>query len=228
MPKSQYSLTHIDQTYLQIFKAPQELKLANPWKIPGSKESDKKKKPEEAKNSKSSATKTEPASTASSGPPSNLSTFLHVVSDLLSYFESTQKSIEKSNARIVEKYPNFLSKLALFSLQMDDSIFRETFMVQIIIFAQALADPVGLEQRNSFQLGKDEAALADKVRNKAIKLLTQTDQSPLSPTSLSKKNKKANMLRKRTFGESLIHIVERNEPQWASWKKDGCLSFEVR
>ena len=153
-----------------------------------------------------------------------------MVSDLLSYFESTQKSIEKSNARIVEKYPKFLSKLALFSLQMDDSIFRETFMVQIIIFAQALADPVGLEQRNLFQLSKDEAALADKVRLKAIKLLTQTDQqsSSLSPTSLSKKNKKANMLRKRTFGESLIHIVEKNEPQWASWKKEGCLSFEVR
>ena len=68
-----------------------------------------------------------------------------MVSDLLSYFESTQRSIEKSNARIVEKYPKFLSKLALFSLQMDDSIFRETFMVQIIIFAQAVADPVGLE-----------------------------------------------------------------------------------
>ena len=59
-----------------------------------------------------------------------MSAFLHVVDDLLNYFESTQKSIEKqSNARIVEKYPKFLSKLALFTLQMDDSIFRETFMV---------------------------------------------------------------------------------------------------
>ena len=52
-----------------------------------------------------------------------------MVADLLTYFASTQKSIEKSNARIVEKYPKFLSKLALFTLQMDDSIFRETFMV---------------------------------------------------------------------------------------------------
>ena len=155
-----------------------------------------------------------------------------MVDDLLNYFESTQKSIEKqSNARIVEKYPKFLSKLALFTLQMDDSIFRETFMVQIIIFAQALADPVGMEQRNLFQLSKEEAALADKIRQKAKKLLTQQSttsehQSPVSPPG--KKHKKANMLRKRSFGESLIHIVDKNEPQWATWKKEGCLTFEVR
>ena len=48
---------------------------------------------------------------------SNLSVFLEVLADLLSFFESTQKNIERSSSsRIVEKYPKFLSKFALFKL----------------------------------------------------------------------------------------------------------------
>ena len=55
---------------------------------------------------------------------------------------------------------------------MDDSVFRETFMVQVIIFSQALVDPVGMEQRNLFQMTKDEIALTKKISQKAAKLLT--------------------------------------------------------
>ena len=97
-----------------------DFKVENPWKTT---ETVVKKPVEESKTSEA---------------PSNLSAFLTVVADLLSYFESTQKSIERSSARISEKYPKFLSKLALFALQMDDSLFRETFMVQVLVFTQAI------------------------------------------------------------------------------------------
>ena len=103
------------------------MKLDNPWKV-AKKGDNKSKKPEEAKNKQASTTAAA-ATNSSNTTASNIGTFLNVVADLLTYFASTQKSIEKSNARIVEKYPKFLSKLALFTLQMDDSIFRETFMV---------------------------------------------------------------------------------------------------
>jgi len=46
---------------------------------------------------------------------------------------------------------------------MDDSVFRETFMVQVMIFTQAIADPVGMEQKNFFKLSKEETKLAEKV-----------------------------------------------------------------
>ena len=69
-----------------------------------------------------------------------------MLNDLLAYFKSTQKGIEHANARIVEKYPKFLSKQALFSLQLDDSVFRETFVTQILIFTKAIVDPIGMEQ----------------------------------------------------------------------------------
>lgn len=82
-------------------------------------------------------------------------------------------------------------------------------MVQIIIFVQALVDPVGQEQRNLFHLTKEETALTEIIKQKAKKLLTLTD----APSPTNKKFKKSSVsIRKRTFGESLIHIVEKNEP----------------
>ena len=97
--------------------------------------------------------------------------FLSVLSDLLSHFEATQKSIERSSARIVEKYPKFLSKFALFALQMDDSLFRETFMVQILVFSQAIKDPITKEQISLIKLSKEETELATKVAKQAAMLL---------------------------------------------------------
>ena len=135
---------------------------------------------------------------------SNINKFLRVLSDLLSYFESTQKGIELSNARIVEKYPKFLSKFALFSLQMDDSLFRETFLVQILIFAQSLADPVGMEQKNLIKLTSEELVYAKKVHHKAAVLIQ-------AATGFAA-DKKPPALGKRKFGESLVKIVQQCEP----------------
>jgi len=36
-------------------------------------------------------------------------------------------------------------------------------MVQMIIFTQAISDPVGMEQRNLFLLNKTEAALSTTI-----------------------------------------------------------------
>lgn len=102
-------------------------------------------------------------------------------------------------------------------------------MVQIMIFAQAIVDPVGMEQRNLFVLSKEEAVRAEKLGEMAASLLTQNDKSDRSKGSRgSRQRGSSTSLGKRSFGESLLHIVRNNEPQWASWKKDGCLSFEVR
>ena len=71
----------------------------------------------------------------------------------------------------MEKYPKFLSKFALFALQMDDSLFRETFMVQILVFSQAIKDPITKEQISLIKLSKEETELATKVAKQAISLL---------------------------------------------------------
>ena len=107
------------------------------------------------------------------------------------------KDIEKSKARIVEKYPKFLSKFALFAIQMDDALFRETFIVQVLIFTQAITDPVGYEHKNVIKITPEDTKLIRKVMRQATKLI-----SPIRKTDADKKDQA--IIKKRTFGEALL------------------------
>jgi len=89
---------------------------------------------------------------------------------------------------------------------MDDCLFRETFILQVLIFAQAIEKPVSLEQKNLFKLSKQETEAADKVSELAAKLLTTSGQGQTPQPANS------NLLGKRTFGESLVHTVQKSEP----------------
>ena len=72
----------------------------------------------------------------------------------------------------MEKYPKYLSKFALFSLQMDDSLFREMFTLQILIFSHSIIDPIGLEHKNVRKLSEAEDKLIKQLQVKAAKLLS--------------------------------------------------------
>ena len=61
-----------------------------------------------------------------------------------------------------------------------------------------------------FKLTKEETKLAEKLSKQAAKLLTSQNSSQ-NDTKV-KANKKQDFIGKRTFGESLIHIVQKNEP----------------
>ena len=55
---------------------------------------------------------------------SNLMVVLHVIGDFLKKFQASSHQIDNQNARIVEKYPKYLSKFSLIGLQFDDFLFR--------------------------------------------------------------------------------------------------------
>ena len=129
---------------------------------------------------------------------SNIRKFIKMLGDLLSYLDFTMKDIEKSNAHIEEKYPKFLSKFALFALQMDDTLFRETFIVQILIFTQAITDPVGNEHKNTVKLSPEEIKSVQKVQKQANRIVLGQKKT----TSVSRKNNEGT-IGKRTFGESV-------------------------
>lgn len=148
-----------------------------------------------------------------------------MLGDLLSYLDFTMKDIEKSNTHIEEKYPKFLSKFALFALQMDDTLFRETFIVQILIFTQAITDPVGNEHKNTVKLSPEDIKSVQKVQKQAKRIIV-SGQKKTSSTTVSRQNDAG--IGKRTFGESVEQIVSNCEPQWANWKKNACQSFEIR
>lgn len=49
---------------------------------------------------------------------------LQVIGDFLKKFHASSHQIDNQNARIVEKYPKYLSKFSLIGLQFDDFLFR--------------------------------------------------------------------------------------------------------
>jgi hypothetical protein len=67
-------------------------------------------------------------------PKSNLLHVLQVIRSFLSRFKSQPLHFDKSNAQILERYPKYLSKFSLLNLQFNDSLFRETFYTQVLIF----------------------------------------------------------------------------------------------
>ena len=114
--------------------------MENPWKISNEREENEEEKKEKSK--------------------SNIGYFLGILKDIMAFFEATQNGIEKANSQIAEKYPKHLSKLALFSLQMDDFLFREIFILQILIFTQSVTDPVSNEHKQKIILSSAEEKAA--------------------------------------------------------------------
>ena len=103
---------------------------------------------------------------------------------------------------------------------MDDSLFREMFTLQILIFSHSIIDPIGVEHKALRKMSEEEEKLIRQLQVKAAKLLTGSG-------STKAKHEKT-VLGKRPFGESIVQVVQSCEPQWSNWKKQGCQSFEVR
>lgn len=57
-----------------------------------------------------------------------------MLGQFLKKFETSSHQIDKQNARIADKYPKYLSKFSLIGLQFDDYLFRQTFLLQVLVF----------------------------------------------------------------------------------------------
>jgi hypothetical protein len=51
---------------------------------------------------------------------------------------------------VLQKYPKYLTRYSLLHLQFQDYLFRETFLVQVLIFVQALLQPINQTQKKYF------------------------------------------------------------------------------
>ena len=160
-------------TMCQIFKKDTDIDLDNIWakKVTQSPEN------EEAADSKSAQSYAEGGQAAEEKeqeaprPKSNLIFVLSVIDGFLKKFKASSHTVDNQNARIVEKYPKYLSKYSLIGLQFDDFLFRETFLFQILIFTKTLAQPVTQEQKNAFKFSKDEQAKIQEIETQVLQLL---------------------------------------------------------
>jgi len=83
---------------------------------------------------------------------SNLGRVLTTINDVLrSFNQEPIQHMDKANAKTLRKYPKYLTHFSLLSKQFKDYLFRETFLVQSLIFVQGLLNPINQAQKRCFE-----------------------------------------------------------------------------
>ncbi|XP_068679431.1 THO complex subunit 1-like [Montipora foliosa] len=108
----------------------------------------------------------------------------------------------KDEARYFAK---FLTNEKLLDLQLSDSNFRRTILIQMLIIYQYLVGNVKFKSTNQV-LNESQSAWVKEMTSKVYELLKET------PPDGDK------------FAKAVEHILEREE-NWISWKNEGCPSF---
>ncbi|XP_015763738.1 PREDICTED: THO complex subunit 1-like [Acropora digitifera] len=115
---------------------------------------------------------------------------------------------EKSASEYITSYSalNFMQEHSmLLDLQLSDSNFRRTILVQILIIYQYLVGNVKFKSTNQV-LNESQSAWVKEMTSQVYELLKET------PPDGDK------------FAKAVEHILEREE-NWISWKNEGCPSF---
>ena len=105
--------------------------------------------------------------------------------------------------KILEKYPKYLTKYSLMSLQKDDASLRMTFFIQALIFVQTLNQPITVEQKRDIKLNDLERT---KLNELEIAINAQ--------------------IKSFRSGKNIAEIVKLNESDWCKWKDEKAPSFE--
>lgn len=107
------------------------------------------------------------------------------------------------------KYPKYLSKYSLLTLQLNDSLFRVTFLTQLLIFLQTLQHPLATnqEQLKLFKLSGDELQQTQQLQQQVLSMLEACSET--------------------TNTACLKQAVFESEVSWLKWKASRCPNYEV-
>ena len=141
----------------------------------------------------------EPEEKAKENPKklSNMMAVLHVIDEFLKKFQASSHQVDNQNARIVDKYPKYLSKFSLIGLQFDDFLFRQTFLFQVLVFTQTLGQPIITAQKNVLKLDKGESLRLKEVEEKTLKLIQGEE-----------------LVGQNSIGKSIVRTLSENESNW--------------
>lgn len=116
------------------------------------------------------------------------------------------KDLQGSDSKDVARYfAKFLTNEKLLDLQLSDSNFRRTILVQMLIICQYLVGNVKFKSTNQV-LNESQSNWVKETTTQVYELLRET------PPDGEK------------FANAVEHILEREE-NWISWKNEGCPSF---
>lgn len=112
---------------------------------------------------------------------------------LTEMIEHFQQSPNQSTS-VVEKYPKYLTKYSLMSLQKDDSALKMVFCIQVLILLQTLSQPILIEQKRDIKLTDDDRSRLGILKLAIFKMIDQD--------------------RLKSSGSNIAKIVMELEPQW--------------
>jgi len=115
--------------------------------------------------------------------------------------------ISNENTDSVLSYPKYLTSQDLFDLQLQDSSFRKTILVQFIIVFRSFLRPVTPSQKKYF--------IFSDIQKKQIKDTLTRIRTQLNGFKIGGKG----------FLQGIQNIFK-NEEIWESWKETGCKSYE--
>lgn len=128
--------------------------------------------------------------------------FLVNMNKIISFFNKNKINLN-DNSESILTYPKYLTSPDLFDLQLNDSSFRKTILVQFLIVLKSFLKPISQIQKKSFVFNEKEKNQINETIEKIINLLNP--------------NKNPN---------HYTNLILNDEQMWEKWKEGGCQTYE--
>lgn len=128
--------------------------------------------------------------------------FLVNMNKIISFFNKNKINLN-DNSESILTYPKYLTSPDLFDLQLHDSSFRKTILLQFLIVLKSFLKPISQVQKKSFVFSDKEKTQISETIEKIISLLNP--------------NKDPN---------HYLNLIVYDEEMWEKWKEGGCQTYE--
>lgn len=135
-------------------------------------------------------------------PQNKFDIFLVNMNKIISFFSKNKINLN-DNSESILTYPKYLTSADLFDLQLNDSSFRKTILLQFLIVLKSFLKPISQVQKKSFVFSDKEKTQINETIDKIMNILNP--------------NKDPN---------HYLNLVLNDEEMWEKWKEGGCQTYE--
>lgn len=135
-------------------------------------------------------------------PVNKFDIFLGNINKVISFFDKNKINLNDKSESILT-YPKYLTSPDLFDLQLSDSSFRKTILLQFLIVLKSFLKPISQIQKKNFILTDKDKVSINEIIQKIINLINPIKE-------------------KNHYFELIIN----NEEMWEKWKEGGCQTYE--
>jgi THO complex subunit 1 len=128
--------------------------------------------------------------------------FLVNMNKIISFFNKNKINLN-DNSESILTYPKYLTSPDLFDLQLNDSSFRKTILLQFLILLKSFLKPISQIQKKSFLFNDQEKNQINETIEK-IMILLNPNKNP----------------------HHYLNLILNDEEMWEKWKEGSCQTYE--